>query len=43
LLAKYGIADEDGLNGVALSLPFAAAIAGGIGGARLWQRRRRTG
>jgi len=41
LLAKYGIADEDGLNGVALALPFAAAIAGGIGGARLWQRRRR--
>ncbi|MDP3984095.1 MAG: acyltransferase [Acidimicrobiia bacterium] len=42
LLAYYGIADEDGLNGVALSLPFAAAIAGGIGGARLWDRTRRN-
>jgi fucose 4-O-acetylase-like acetyltransferase len=41
LLAKYGIADEDGLNGFALSLPFAAAIAGGVGGARVWDRRRR--
>jgi len=40
LLAKYGIADADGLNGVALTLPFAAAVAGGIGGARLWQLRR---
>jgi hypothetical protein len=39
-LAKYGIADADGLNGVALTLPFAAAVAGGIGGARLWQRRK---
>jgi hypothetical protein len=38
LLARYGIADRDGLNAVALALPFAAAIAGGIGGARLWQR-----
>ena len=41
LLAKYGIADAEGLNGVALSLPFAAAVAGGIGGARAWERRRR--
>ena len=41
LLAKYGIADADGLNGIALSLPFAAAIAGGIGGARIWERRHR--
>lgn len=39
LLARFGIADEDGLNGIALSLPFAAAIAGGIGGARMWQSR----
>lgn len=39
LLAYYGIADEDGLNGVAITLPFAAAVAGGIGGARLWARR----
>ena len=41
LLAKYGIADEDGLNGIALGLPFAAVLAGGIGGARFWERRRR--
>jgi fucose 4-O-acetylase-like acetyltransferase len=40
LLAKYGIADADGLNGSALTLPFAAAMAGGIGGARWWQRRK---
>ncbi|MGQ0849266.1 MAG: acyltransferase family protein [Actinomycetota bacterium] len=39
LLALNGVADEEGLNGVALSLPFAAAIAGGVGGARWWQRR----
>ena len=41
LLARYGIADADGLNGIALTLPFAAAVAGGIGGARVWERRRR--
>jgi hypothetical protein len=40
ILARNGIADGDGLNGVALSLPFAAAVAGGVGGARLWQRSR---
>ncbi len=34
LLAYYGIADQDGLNGVAITLPFAAAFAGGIAGAR---------
>jgi fucose 4-O-acetylase-like acetyltransferase len=39
LLARFGIADGDGLNGVALTLPFAAAVAGGIGGARWWERR----
>lgn len=39
LLARFGIADREGLNVVALTLPFAAAVAGGIGGARLWQRR----
>ena len=40
LLAFYGIADEDGLNGVALILPLAGLIAGGVGGARWWERRR---
>jgi hypothetical protein len=38
-LAKVGIVDADGLNGIALSLPFAAAAAGGVGGARWWNRR----
>ncbi|HEX6146508.1 MAG TPA: acyltransferase family protein [Acidimicrobiia bacterium] len=41
LLAALGVSDEQGLNGVALALPFAAAIAGGIGGARRWERNRR--
>ena len=40
LLAALGVSDEDGLNGVALALPFAAAIAGGVGGACRWERRR---
>jgi hypothetical protein len=40
LLARFGIADEDGLNGVALTLPLAGLIAGGVGGARWWERRR---
>lgn len=40
LLARYGIADEDGLNGIALTLPLAGLIAGGVGGARWWERRR---
>jgi hypothetical protein len=40
LLAYYGIADEDGLNGLALTLPLAGLIAGGVGGARWWDRRR---
>lgn len=39
LLAFYGIADEDGLNGLALTLPLAGLIAGGVGGARWWERR----
>jgi len=39
-LAAYGVSDEEGLNGVALALPFAAALAGGIAGARRWERRR---
>ena len=41
LLAALGVSDEQGLNGLALALPFAAAVAGGIGGARRWERRRR--
>jgi hypothetical protein len=41
LLAALGVSDEEGLNGVALALPFAAAIAGGVGGARRWERTRR--
>jgi fucose 4-O-acetylase-like acetyltransferase len=41
LLAYAGISDEKGLNGLTLSLPFAAAIAGGIGGARRWERKNR--
>ncbi|MGH8925015.1 MAG: acyltransferase family protein [Acidimicrobiia bacterium] len=40
LLAYFGIADEDGLNGIALTLPLAGLIAGGVGGARWWERRR---
>ncbi|HSJ84479.1 MAG TPA: acyltransferase [Acidimicrobiia bacterium] len=39
LLAALGVSDEQGLNGLALALPFAAAVAGGIGGARRWERR----
>lgn len=38
LLAYHGVADADGLNGVALTLPFAAAVVGGVAGARRWQR-----
>jgi fucose 4-O-acetylase-like acetyltransferase len=38
LLAALGVSDEEGLNGLALALPFAAAMAGGIGGARRWDR-----
>ncbi len=30
LLAYYGIADAEGLNGVAITLPFAAALVGGV-------------
>ncbi len=31
-LAGYGIADADGLNGLALSLPFAGIVIGGVSG-----------
>jgi hypothetical protein len=41
LLAALGVSDEEGLNGLALALPFAAALAGGVGGARRWQRGHR--
>ena len=30
LLARYGVADAEGLNGLALSLPFAGVIIGGV-------------
>ncbi|MEX2622327.1 MAG: acyltransferase [Acidimicrobiia bacterium] len=40
LLAYAGVSDEKGLNGLTLALPFAAAVAGGIGGARRWERRK---
>jgi hypothetical protein len=39
-LAASGIADEDGLNGLIVTLPFLAALAGGVAGARRWARRR---
>ena len=37
-VAAAGVVDDHGLNGLVLSLPFIAAIAGGVGGARLWER-----
>jgi hypothetical protein len=39
LLAALGVSDDEGLNGLALSLPFLAAVAGGVGGARRWERK----
>ncbi|MGH8913680.1 MAG: acyltransferase family protein [Acidimicrobiia bacterium] len=41
LLAANGVSDEEGLHGLALALPFTAAVAGGVAGARRWERRRR--
>lgn len=41
LLAALGVSDKEGLNGVALALPFAAVVAGGVAGARRWERTRR--
>jgi hypothetical protein len=35
LLAVNGVADADGLNGLAIALPFLAIMVGGVGGARL--------
>ncbi len=40
LLAALGVSDDEGLNGLALSLPFLAAVAGGVSGARRWERKR---
>jgi fucose 4-O-acetylase-like acetyltransferase len=39
LLAANGVSDGDGLNGLALTLPFAAVAVGGVAGARAWKRR----
>jgi hypothetical protein len=35
LLAVNGVADADGLNGLALALPVLAIVVGGVGGARI--------
>lgn len=42
-MAAHGLADDQGLHGLALALPFIGAVAGGIGGARLWEGRSRLG
>ena len=34
LVAAAGLADADGLNGLALALPILAVVIGGVGGAR---------
>ncbi len=41
LLASGGIADADGLNVVALLLPLAGVVAGGVVGAGRWEQRQR--
>lgn len=41
MLASGGIADADGLNVVALLLPLAGVVAGGVIGAGRWERRQR--
>jgi hypothetical protein len=41
LLAALGVSDQEGLNGLALALPIVAVVAGGIGGARRWERNHR--
>ncbi len=41
LLAAGGIADADGLNVVALILPLAGVVAGGVVGAGRWEQRHR--
>jgi hypothetical protein len=40
LLAAHGVADADGLHGLALALPFVAVMVGGVGGARMTTVRR---
>ena len=42
MLASGGIADADGLNIVALLLPLAGVVAGGVIGAGRWERRHPT-
>jgi len=42
LLAARGIADADGLNVVALMLPLAGVVAGGVVGAGRWEQRQRA-
>lgn len=39
-LAAGGIADDEGLNGLIVTLPFLAVLVGGVGGARLWEKSR---
>lgn len=39
LLAAIGIADEDGLNGIILTLPFVGVILGGVADVRRWLGR----
>jgi hypothetical protein len=41
LLASGGIADADGLNVVALLLPLAGVVAGGVVGAGRWEQRQK--
>ena len=43
MLASGGIADADGLNVVALLLPLAGVVAGGVIGAGRWERRHSSG
>jgi hypothetical protein len=38
LLARYGVADAEGLNGLALSLPFLGVIVGGVVGRSAHER-----
>ncbi|MDH3247571.1 MAG: acyltransferase, partial [Acidimicrobiia bacterium] len=42
LLAARGIADADGLNVVALMLPLAGVVAGGVVGAGRWEQRQQA-
>jgi hypothetical protein len=35
VLAAYGIANGDSINGIAVVLPILAVLIGGVGGARL--------